>query len=171
MPLIETVHRLAFGQRQGEEIARLAHDLFNDPTARPLLSLVCVEAKAITGHILFSKIDIVPCPQQVTARILAPLAVVPDAQTKGIGGMLIQEGLRQLSESNVDLVFVLGHPDYYPRSGFTPAGVHGFNAPYPIPPRHASAWMVQELREGIIGKVRGTVQCADFLNRPEHWTE
>lgn len=168
---IETVHMRAFGARQGDEIARLVHDLFNDPTARPILSLVCDEEKEITGHVLFTKAEVTQSPEPVEARILAPLAVVPEAQGRGIGGMLIQEGLRQLRQSHVDLVFVLGHPDYYPRSGFTPAGIHGFNAPYPIPPQHAGAWMVQELRPGIMGKGRGTVQCADALSRPEHWRE
>ena len=43
------------------------------------------------------------------------------------------EGLKQLAESGVDLVFVLGHPGYYPKFGFRPAGALGFEAPYPIP--------------------------------------
>ncbi|HAK60810.1 MAG TPA: GNAT family N-acetyltransferase, partial [Nitrospiraceae bacterium] len=32
-------------------------------------------------------------------------------------------------------------------------------------------WMVQELRPGVIGSVRGTVKCSDVLNHPEHWRE
>jgi predicted N-acetyltransferase YhbS len=71
----------------------------------------------------------------------------------------------------VELVFVLGHPGYYPRFGFKPAGVLGFEAPYPIPEKHADAWMVRELRAGIIGSVRGKVVCADTLSRPEYWRE
>ena len=76
-----------------------------------------------------------------------------------------------MSESGVELVFVLGHPEYYPRHGFTPAGALGFEAPYPIPDEHAEAWMVQELRPGVIGSVCGRVICADMLNKPEHWHE
>ena len=34
---------------------------------------------------------------------------------------------------DVELVFVLGHPEYYPRYGFTPAGEQGFEAPNSIP--------------------------------------
>jgi len=91
---------------------------------------------------------------------------------KGIGGELIKEGLRLLSESDVDLVFVLGHPDYYPRHGFKPnAGALGFEAPYPIPTEHADAWMVQELNTGVIGTLKGKVICADELDKPEHWRE
>jgi predicted N-acetyltransferase YhbS len=168
---IEAVHRLAFGEEQGPEISRLVHEMFDDPTARPLLSLVCAEGKEIIGHVFFSKAVLQHCPKPVKVRILAPLAVVPGAQGRGIGKKLILEGLRQLEKSGVDLVFVLGHPDYYPRAGFTPAGIHGFDAPYPIPAEHAGAWMVQELRAGVIGNTQGTVQCSDVLNRPEHWSE
>jgi predicted N-acetyltransferase YhbS len=170
-PLIESVHMQAFGEQQGGEIAGLVHDLFGDPTAQPLLSLVCVEGEQITGHILFSKAVVTQSPEPVNARILAPLAVVPEARGRGRGGNLVQEGLRQLQQSQVELVFVLGHPGYYPRFGFTPAGALGFEAPYPMPDEHAAAWMVQELCPGIIGSVRGTVQCSDVLNKPEHWKE
>ncbi len=76
-----------------------------------------------------------------------------------------------MSESGVELVFVLGHPDYYPRHGFKPAGALGFEAPYPIPDKNANAWMVQELRTGAIDSVSGKVICADALNQPEHWRE
>jgi putative acetyltransferase len=76
-----------------------------------------------------------------------------------------------LSESGVELVFVLGHPDYYPRYGFKPAGVLGYEAPYPIPDEQADAWMVQELRPGVIDSVSGKVICADVMNQPEHWRE
>ncbi len=90
---------------------------------------------------------------------------------QGVGGQLIKEGLKLLSESGVELVFVLGHPEYYPRHGFKPAGALGFEAPYPIPDEHANAWMVQELRPGVIGSVSGKIICADVLNHPEHWRE
>ena len=49
-----------------------------------------------------------------------------------------------MAESGVELVFVLGHPDYYPRHGFKPAGALGFEAPYPIPDKNVNAWMVQK---------------------------
>jgi len=99
------------------------------------------------------------------------LAIVPDAQKQGIGGKLIEQGLEFLSKSRVDLVFVLGHPEFYPRYGFKPAGRLDFEAPYPIPDEHADAWMVQALKSDVIGAVSGKVGCADALNKPEHWRE
>jgi putative acetyltransferase len=133
-----------------------------------LLSLMVVNDDQAIGYILFTKARITS-KEPISAAILAPLALVPDAQCQGVSGQLIEEGLRLLSESGIKMVFVLGHPDYYPRHGFKPAGVLGFEAPYPIPDEHANAWMVQELRPGIISSVSGKVICADVPNQPEHW--
>lgn len=168
---IEEIHIKAFGKEKGPEIADLVNGLLDDKTATPLLSLVAVNDDKLIGHILFTKAKVIQTTEPVSAQILAPLAVLPDAQRKGVGGQLIKDGLIQLKESGVELVFVLGHPDYYPRSGFIPAGELGFEAPYPIPEKHAGAWMVQELSAGIIGRVKGKVQCSDVLNQPEHWRE
>lgn len=168
---IEKIHTEAFGEEKGQEIAELVNGLFDDKTAAPLLSLVAVENDQLLGHILYTKSVLTETDTPVSIQLLAPLAVLPDAQAKGVGSKLITEGLRRLKDSGVALVFVLGHPDYYPRCGFTTAGVLGFEAPYPIPDEHAGAWMVQALKEGIIGRVKGKVQCSEVLNRPQHWRE
>ena len=168
---IENIHMKAFGEDKGPEIADLVNELFDDGTAEPLLSLVAVENGKPVGHVLFTKARMVETDTPVSARLLAPLAVIPDAQGKGVGAGLIHEGLRLLKRAGVELVFVLGHPGYYPRCGFVTAGRLGFVAPYPIPDEHADAWMVQELKEGSVGAVRGKVQCSVALDRPEHWRE
>ena len=165
------LERRAFGDAKGPEIADLVRDLLADPTATPALSLIAIENNRAVGHILFTKACIAGCEAAPTAALLAPLAVVPEAQGRGIGGLLIRDGLRRLTEAGVELVFVLGHPSYYPRHGFRPAGALGLEAPYPIPEEHAAAWMVQELRPGLLGRVRGVLKCADALDRPEHWRE
>ena len=163
-----SVESKAFGNHKE---ADLVEGLLRDPSAMPLLSLIAINGDNAIGHILFTKVTFEGSDDSVSMVLLAPLAVIPDAQKQGVGGELVKEGLRLLTESGVDLVFVLGHPDYYPRYGFKPAGAHGFEAPYPIPEEHANAWMVQELRPGVIGSVQGKVVCADELNQPEHWRE
>jgi putative acetyltransferase len=168
---INAIHTSAFGPKQGPEIVELVNDLFEDETAQPLLSLVAATEEKLVGHILFTVVKLQPEPEKISARILAPLAVSIDSQGQGIGSELIKVGLQQLADSGVDLVFVLGHPSYYPRCGFQTAGVLGFDAPHPIPAEHADAWMVQALKPGIIGRVNGTVQCSEVLNQPNHWQE
>jgi len=164
------IHASAFVREQGQEIAELVDGLLDDATAEPLLSLVAETTGQLVGHILFTAVKI-QSNQEISARILAPLAVSSDYQGIGVGSALIREGLKQLAESGVALVFVLGHPGYYLKFGFRPAGVLGFEAPYPIPSEHADAWMVQELVSGVIGSIKGRVQCSEVLSQPEHWRE
>ena len=172
---LQSIHQQAFGdantKEKGKVISELVKSLLTDQTAEPLHSLIAVEQDVVVGHVLFTSVHIEGAASNVTAQILAPLAVHPDFQAKGIGGNLIMNGLDALRRSNTQLVFVLGHPGYYPRFGFTPAGVCGFEAPYPIPAEHADAWMVQELTAGIIGTIKGTIRCAETLHQPEHWRE
>ena len=163
-----SIERLAFGY---EKEAELVRELLHDPSAKPLLSLLALKKGRAVGHILFTSAHLSDSKDAASIVILAPLAIVPDFQKQGIGGKLIEHGLALLSKSGVDLVFVLGHPEYYPRYGFTPAGQIGFEAAYPIPDEHAGAWMVQALRSGVMGTVSGKVICADALNKPEHWRE
>jgi putative acetyltransferase len=161
-----SVERDAFGE---DDEADLVLNLLNDASARPLLSLLARDGERPVGHILFTAARLDGAPRDVSVAILAPLAVVPEAQRRGIGGSLIEHGVKRLGESGVELVFVLGHPGYYPCHGFEPAGGLGLAAPYPISPE--DAWMVRALRSGVIECVRGTIACAEVMNRPEYWRE
>lgn len=161
-----SVERMAFG---GDDVADLVRDLLGDPSARPLISLLAWEDDRPVGHIMFTAARLRGASQDAISSILAPLAVVPSAQREGVGGLLIERGVQRLAESGVDLVFVLGHPGYYPRHGFEPASRLGLTAPYPVSPD--DAWMVRALRPDVIGRVKGTVICAEALDKPEHWRE
>ena len=168
---ILNIHSIAFGEEKGPVIAKLVDDLFDDETAMPILSLVAVDNGKLIGSVLYTKVQITQTEMPIDAQILAPLAIHPDEQRKGIGKALVNEGLNQLKAAGTELVFVLGHPGYYPRCGFVPAGRLGFEAPYPIPEEHADAWMIQELNGDIIGTTTGKVECSRVLNEPQHWRE
>ncbi|WP_421723379.1 GNAT family N-acetyltransferase [Bauldia sp.] len=163
---VMTVQRAAFGSNVEAELTR---DLLNDPTADPTVSLLAVEDDEPVGHILFSKARV--GERETPATLLAPLAVVPARQRRGIGGALIATGLAAVTRSGADLAFVLGHPDYYTRHGFAPAGRLGYEAPYPIAEKDADAWMVQSLGNAPRRLPTGRVTVADAINRPEYWRE
>lgn len=168
-PAIIDVIMITFGETEGRVVADLVVALLDDPTAQPLVSLVATVEKRVVGYALFTNVRIEGAMEPVRASILAPLAVHPSYQNKGIGGELVNDGLARLKEAGVDLVFVLGHPGYYPKYGFRPAGKEGFDAPYPIAPENAQAWMVRELRAGVLGRAGGKVLCADALDEPQLW--
>lgn len=136
------IHQDAFGGGEGESVSRLAIDLLEDKTAMPLLSLVAEEESTIVGHIIFTSVSVGGSATS-NAYILAPLAVINNQQSRGIGTALITQGLKVLRERNADFVLVLGEPDYYSRTGFEAS--HSISPPYEL--EYPEAWMAQELKE------------------------
>jgi putative acetyltransferase len=146
--VIGEVNRLAFG---GEVEARLVDALRGGGCVR--VSLVAEEAGRVVGHILFSDLSIVTSRGVVEALSLAPLAVVPDRQRKGIGSALVRNGLRACTEQGHRIVVVVGHPEFYPRFGFTAERAQRLRSPYAGP-----AFMALELVPGALGAVEGEVR-------------
>ena len=161
---LAALHRRAFGATEGEAVAGLALALLDDASARPLLSLVAELDGEIAGHALFSAAGI-GAGEAGAARILAPLAVQPEQQRRGMGGALIRHGLTQLRAEGARLALVYGDPGYY--------GRHGFRAGHAIEPAFKltcpAAWLALELRAGALAGARGKVRCAGPLNDPGHW--
>jgi putative acetyltransferase len=86
---------------------------------------------------------------------LAPVAVLPDYQRQGIGGVLIRHGIEECARLNCQAIVVLGHPEYYPRFGFIPANQKGLKCEYSVPDE---AFMVLELECGALDGCSGTVK-------------
>jgi putative acetyltransferase len=120
-----------------------------------LLSLVAEIEHQIVGHILFSRMSIEFGQGRLPAVSLAPMAVRPSHQKRGIGGHLIRRGLRKLRGSGERIVVVVGHKDYYPRFGFGFETSRYLSSPFPV-----DAVMAMELSEGALAGVRGALRYA-----------
>jgi len=77
------IERAAFNSNEEGELVR---NILADPSAKPLLSLVAFLGGHPVGHILFSRAQLSNNPQ-VKVSILALIAVIPDCQKQGIGGL------------------------------------------------------------------------------------
>jgi len=121
--------------------------------ARPVISLVSVEHQAIVGHILFSPVKL-SGHSELMIMGLAPMAVAPKHQRKGIGSALVRAGLEQCKKLGGGAVVVLGHPEFYPRFGFSPSASFGIRCEYDVP---EEVFMILELQpdflDGISGKL------------------
>ena len=144
---VYAVENAAFG---GPAEAELVEALRGHPG---VVSLVAVEREAIVGHVLFTPVTVVQQDKAIwEAYGLGPVAVDPARQRQGIGDALIRAGLERLRAGGVAVVFVLGHPSYYPRFGFQPAAARGLRFVQDVPPE---AFMVLALREGALaGRAR-----------------
>jgi putative acetyltransferase len=99
---------------------------------KAVISLVAVEdGDQALGHILFSPVSSTP-PGEAKGIGLAPVAVHPDVQSRGIDSGLIQEGLRLGKELMYDYCVVLGDPKYYGRFGFEKASQFGLQNEYGV---------------------------------------
>lgn len=162
------VEKRAFGE---DSVANLTGDLLNDKSAEPRISLLAFHGNKAVGHILFTKATIENRKIDTLMHILAPLAVIPEYQNQGIGGLLISEGIKRLQKVDSKIVFVLGHIEYYPKHGFIPDATNiGYSAPYPIPTEVKDAWMVMPLSTAGLTNF-GNVICAKAMDAPEHWRE
>ena len=86
---------------------------------------------------------------------LAPMAVAPLHQRKGIGSALVRAGLEQCKQLGVAAVVVLGHPDYYPRFGFSPAYQFDIDSEYEVP---KEVFMAMELQPDALRGKTGRVK-------------
>jgi putative acetyltransferase len=145
---IRAVHDAAFG---GAAEGRLVDAL--RAAGKLVVSLVAESDGEAVGHIGFS-----PVTSAAAARGfgLAPLAVRPDAQRRGIGGKLVVEGLAAIARSGAEFVVVLGDPRYYGRFGFNTTAAHGLCDEF----RGGDAFQVIELRPGAIPPGVGLVRYA-----------
>lgn len=119
------------------------------------LSLVAIADDELVGHIAFSPVTITGDAGVRQAIGLAPMAVAPPWQRRGVGGRLVREGLARLHAAGASAVVVLGHPGYYPRFGFAPASRFGLRWEHPAPD---AAFMALELSSGALTGAAGVVQ-------------
>lgn len=141
------LHDAAFGTPdEGKLVADLA------AAHMAVVSLVAVKDARIVGHILFSPLIAEIEGETALALSLAPLAVHPAHQRQGIGSALTKAGLGQARAAGWEAVIVLGHPDFYPRFGFSAELAQGFEAPFSGP-----AFMGLELTKNSLSGRKGRI--------------
>jgi putative acetyltransferase len=150
IPAIRAVNEAAF--ETGAEAALV--DALRE-NGKLTLSLVAVIEGEIVGHILFTDIEMEPGGAEARILGLAPMAVLPSRQGRGIGSALVSRGLEDCRELGYRGVVVLGHPAFYPRFDFTPASQHGITCIYDAPDE---AFMARALGEAELPRGRALYQ-------------
>lgn len=147
---IREVNIRAFAQSHEADIVDDLRRNCND-----LLSLVARMENQVVGHILFSPASIESKARTIQGMALAPMAVLPEFQQRGVGSELVRTGIAELKRRLCPFVIVLGYAGYYPRFGFEPAGVYGIRSEWEVP---EDAFMLLVLNESEMRGISGVAR-------------
>ena len=155
-----------FAEDEREAVARLACELLIRVETPADRSFVATVEGRIVGHVAFSPVALGD-DSQGSASILAPLAVAPEFQKRGMGSALVQHGLEWMRRGGLDLVFVYGDPNYYERFGFSAQDAEGCLPEFPL--QYPFGWQGLRLGPFAPGDRPCTVRCVEALRKPELW--
>lgn len=133
--VIRDVEELAFG---GMGEATLVDSLVAADDA--VLELVAERDGEIIGHILFSRVFVEDGDDRFPGVALAPAAVLPDWQGKGVGRAMINDAHKRLKAAGEKLSVVLGDPAYYARFGYEHKRAAAFTSTYQCEALQAVVW-------------------------------
>ena len=148
VPGICLIHEKAFRATQEADVINKLRS-----NCHELLSLVALHEDKLVGHILFSPATIEGDHGVLEGMGLAPMAVLPDYQRKGIGSKLVRSGMDILEKNFCPFIIVLGHPHYYPRFGFETASKYGIRCQWEGVPEEAFMilWLDKSKKKGVLG--------------------
>jgi len=149
----------------GQESVDIVRNLRADGHA--LLSLVAEIDSRVVGHIMMSRM-VVETTARIPAVALAPLMVEPAFQRIGLGSALSTQALDHCRATGESMVFVLGHPTYYPRFGFSAELVRDLAIPFRL--KVPGAYMALELKPDALKGIAGRVRYAPAFGLPPEWT-
>jgi putative acetyltransferase len=131
-------------------------------SGRPVISLIACSDDIPVGHIFFSPIQIQSEGLTIPTLALAPMAVIPAFQRRGIGTLLVEAGLKECGRQGYQVVVIVGHPTFYSRFGFGPANGMGLRSVYSSA---GDAFMALELSKGVLAGRTGFVEYpVEFAN-------
>ena len=102
----------AFGNRAESDLVK---QLISDGDV--LINLLVESSDTIIGNVVVSKITMEPDIGLFCGGV-APVSVVPDQQSSGVGSKLMTAAINESKKMGIDALFLLGDPNYYKRFGF-----------------------------------------------------
>ncbi len=146
-----------------EDLLPLVRELLD--LRQSVISLVGIREKVIVGHISFTFCRVEGVKDKVA--LLGPLAVTPTLHKQGIGSALVQTGFKQMGNSKIGYIFVLGDPAYYSRFGFK--AEENVATPYPLPTEWGGAWQSIKLCDAQ-ASLEGRLSVPGPWRQIELWT-
>ena len=150
--IVEMIHERAFGGKREADVVRAIRQSVG---YRPEWSLIFEESGQITGHVLFSYVGLESDDQNTRQIVvLAPLAVLPEKQRRGVGSALVEHGTALLESLSEPLVVVRGDFAYYGQFGFQPSVKVGIRPAFRVAADHYLAKILPGYSTDYRGIVR-----------------
>ena len=145
------INRKAFNR--GNE-ADLVDALRKTKRFNPGMLLMATHYEDLLGCILLYPVDIVEGSKITQTMSLAPVAVLPQHQRKGVGSKLVKVSLGKAKKLGFKSVVVLGNDVYYSKFGFKPASTWGIKPSFEAPDKN---FMAIELEQDALKGAAGVV--------------
>lgn len=128
LPSISDLEARAYGPGR---FARTAYRIREGLSPLSPYARVLRDGDTIKGSIRFTPVTV---GGRSGALLLGPLTVEPGLEGRGLGRLLIHEGLSAASKGQVELVILVGDEPYYGRHGFARVPPGQITFPGPVDP-------------------------------------
>ncbi|XDZ70346.1 GNAT family N-acetyltransferase [Alphaproteobacteria bacterium LSUCC0744] len=166
MSAIGMVIEKAFCDEENKLIMNLVVELSEETISPSIKSLVAEVDNQVIGYVSFSPIFL-KSDSSISGYILAPLAVSPEHQKKGVGSNLINAGIDMLTRDGAGVLLVYGDPAYYRRFGFKEEIGHSFVPPYTL--QYPFGWKGMMLNGSVVPEEPIQFECVSALSKPDLW--
>jgi putative acetyltransferase len=156
----------AFSDGENKVIMNLVQELSRETTSPSIKSLVAEVDNQVIGYVSYIPIFL-KSDSNISGYILAPLAVCPEQQKKGVGSNLIKFGIDMLAQDGIEVLLVYGDPAYYGRFGFKEEIGRWFVPPYTL--QYPSGWTGMMLNNTPVPEHPNQFECVSALSKPDLW--
>ena len=163
--MFEEAFSASEGAEEGALIGKLARDMLSDTPDTDLHVYTTWDGATLAGAIIFSRLHVPNDHRSVF--LLAPVAVAPDQQGKGVGQSLLRYGLSEMRREGADVAVTYGDPAYYGKVGFKPVTTETVPAPRPL--QMPEGWLAQSLNDAPLDPIKGPAHCAAAIDDPAYW--
>lgn len=149
---------------EGTLVSNLVGHIINSTNEKDIFGFVAKIQGQLIASIFFTRLKF---NNSCSAFILSPVAVHTQFQGKGIGQKIINFGIKQLKDKNIDLLFTYGDPAFYSKVGFKWLDQQIVQAPFTL--SHPQGWLCQSLNNKPVMPIKSRPSCVSALDNELYW--
>lgn len=129
--------------------------------------IIAIESKIDDKIIAFIFLTKLNYNQNYSVYLLAPVAVDPNFQNKGLGKKIIKYAIKHLKTKKIDLLMTYGDPRYYSKIGFKKTTVSIVPAPFKL--SQPIGWLMNKISSKKLPKLAKKPECVLPFRNKKLW--